>query len=94
MLFRELKVLDLRHFYSKGYATGITYHLKLSNVPLKTLLNICRSSSTDRNNFIVRSLRSMCTVFLKTEGIGLRMSNVIMIMVYTPCTRYDHLGLK
>ena len=27
-------------FLFKGCATGITYHLKLSNAPLKTLLNI------------------------------------------------------
>ena len=40
MLFLGLKVLDLHHSCIKGYATGITYHSKLSNAPLKTLLNI------------------------------------------------------
>ena len=40
VLFLGIKVLDLHHSCIKGYATGITYHLKLSNAPLKTLLNI------------------------------------------------------
>ena len=40
MLFLGLKVLDLHHSCIKGNATGITYHSKLSNAPLKTLLNI------------------------------------------------------
>ena len=40
MLFLGLKVLDLHHSCIKAYATGITYHSKLSNAPLKTLLNI------------------------------------------------------
>ena len=40
MLFLGLKVLDKHHSCIKGYATGITYHSKLSNAPLKTLLNI------------------------------------------------------
>ena len=35
----NLNMLE-RHSYIKGYATGITYHLKLSNAPLKPLLNI------------------------------------------------------
>ena len=33
-------VLELHHSCIKGCATGISYHLKLSNAPLKTLLNI------------------------------------------------------
>ena len=32
--------MDLHHSCIKGCATGISYHLKLSNAPLKTLLNI------------------------------------------------------
>ena len=40
MLFLGLKVLDLHHSCIKGCATGISYHLKLSNAPLNTLLNI------------------------------------------------------
>ena len=40
VLFLGLKVLDLHHSCIKVYATGITYHSKLSHAPLKTLLNI------------------------------------------------------
>ena len=40
VLFLGLKVMDLHHSCINGYTTGITYHSKLSNAPLKTLLNI------------------------------------------------------